>query len=218
MFEKHKAEKEAKEYGAALASWTAERESYAQLVDIAKNFPGAFSDEIMLKSGEALFFKITGTALVEERRGQGHYQGSSSGVSIPIGSLHGRSVRYRVGANRGHYVQGAPVLTAIDTGTVFITNQRVVFAGTRQTRECLFAKLIGFEHDDEAGSTTFSVSNRQKPTTVHYGGACSGSFDFRLDLALAHFKGNVPELVSALQADLAKIEAARPAAPPSAAG
>jgi len=53
--------------------------------------------------------------------------------------------------------------------TVFITNQRVIFQGSKQTRECAFAKLIGFEHDDATGSTTFSVSNRQKPTTIHYG-------------------------------------------------
>jgi hypothetical protein len=139
-------------------------------------------------------------------------------VSIPIGSIHGRSVRYRVGATRGHYVQGASTPTAIDTGTVFITNKRVVFAGARQTRECLFAKLIGFEHSDSEGSTTFSVSNRQKPTTVHYGPNLAADFDFRLDLALAHYRKTVPDVVAQLQRDLAQIDAQRPNAPTSAPG
>jgi hypothetical protein len=70
-------------------------------------------------------------------------------------------VRYRVGASRGHYVRGAPAPTAIDTGTAFITNKRVIFEGSRQTRECNFTKLIGVQHDDAVGATTLSVSNRE---------------------------------------------------------
>lgn len=114
-------------------------------------------------------------------------------------------------------MQGAPTPTAIDTGTVFVTNQRVIFQGAKQTRECAFAKLIGFQHSDD-GSTTFSVSNRQKPTTIHYGPSISGWFDFRLDLALAHFRGTVGDLVAQLQADLAQLDAERPMAPAGVAG
>lgn len=75
------------------------------------------------------------------------------------------------------------------------------------------AKLIGFQHSDTEGSTTFSVSNRQKATTMHYGQALSGAFDFRLDLALAHFRGTVGDLVRRLQAELAQLDAQRPVAP-----
>ncbi|MGD0609136.1 MAG: hypothetical protein ABSA53_36855, partial [Streptosporangiaceae bacterium] len=57
------------------------------------------------------------------------------------------------------------------------------------------------------------VSNRQKPTTIHYGPALSGAFDFRLDLALAHFRGTVGDLVRQLQAELAQLDAERPGAP-----
>jgi hypothetical protein len=98
----------------------------------------------------------------------------------------------------------------VDTGTVYITNKRVIFTGAKQTRECLFSKLIAFDHDDAEGSTTLSVSNRQKPTTIHYGAALSASFDFRLDLA--HFRGTVADLVKQLQADLAQLDADRPSA------
>ncbi|MGA2471632.1 MAG: hypothetical protein ABSG64_13200 [Solirubrobacteraceae bacterium] len=218
MFEKVKARQAEEAYQRDLAHWQALRDGYAHMLEVAEKFNGASEAEIMLAPGEALFFKVTGTSLVEERRGQGTYAGRSQGVSIPIGSIHGRSVRYRVGATRGHYVQGASTPTAIDTGTVFITNKRVVFAGARQTRECLFAKLIGFEHSDSEGSTTFSVSNRQKPTTVHYGPNLAADFDFRLDLALAHYRKTVPDVVAQLQRDLAQIDAQRPNAPTSAPG
>jgi hypothetical protein len=223
MLEKHKAQKAIKEHQEALARWQSQRDGYAHLLEVAQGFNGEATDEVMLKAGEALFYKVTSCSLVEERRGAGHYQGGSTGVSIPIGSIGGRSVRYRVGANRGHYVQGAPVPTAIDTGTVFITNQRVIFAGNKQTRECLYAKTISISHDDSAGETTISVSNRQKPTVLHYGAALSGSFDFRLELAIAHFNGTLPQLIDNLTTQLSQIEAERPpdletplAAPPAA--
>lgn len=210
MFEGHKAKKAAEEYQAALARWQDQRDGYAAMVGLARDFAGTPSADLVLHTGESVFFTVTGCALVEERRGAGHYQGSSSGFSVPLGHT---GVRYRVGASRGHYVQGTPVATAVDRGTAYVTSARVVFMGAHQTRECGYAKLIGFTHDDQAGETTLSVANRQTPVTLHYGPALAPAFDFRLDLALAHFRGTVAELVTQLEADLAAIDAARPAPP-----
>ncbi len=213
MLEDHKAKRAAKEHADALAAWQADRDAQADLLETARTSKGFNADGILLKTGEAVFCEVTNTSLIEDRRGAGHYQGHSQGVSIPIAKVGGRSVRYRVGVNRGHYVQGTPIPTAIDTGTTFVTNQRVIFQGGKQTRECAFAKLIGYEHDDAKGSTTFSVSNRQKATTIHYGPAISGWFNFRLDLALAHFRGTVEALIAELQEGLAEIDKHRPPEP-----
>jgi len=211
VFGHHKEQKAATEHQAAVEHWQAQRDAYTDLVRTARTFGGTTSADLMLAPGEVLFYTVTGCSLIEDRAGQGHWEGRSQGVSIPVGSLGGRSVRYRVGASKGHYVKGAPVSTAVDNGTVYITSRRVVFAGSRQTRECAFAKLVGFHHDDRSGSTTFSVSNRQKATTVHYGRSLSAAFDFRLDLALAHCRGIVGQLVSQTEAELADIDAHRPA-------
>lgn len=213
LFEEHRVKKAAREHAEALAAWQADRSAQASMVETAKHYQGAGSDTLMLKAGEAVFFTVTGASLVEDRRGAGHYSGRSQGISVPVGSIGGRTVRYRVGANKGHYVQGAPTPTAIDTGTVFVTNQRVIFQGGKQTRECAFAKLIGFQHDDVDGTTTFSVSNRQKPTTIHYGPGASGPFDFGLDLALAHYKGTVEAMVADLEHGLDEIDRHRPPDP-----
>jgi hypothetical protein len=213
MFEQFRAKRAQKQYQGELADWQKRHDAYAELLELAEQFDGLDTDEIMLSQGEALFYKVSNVALIEERVRGGHYAGVSSGVSIPIGSLGGRSVRYRVGSTRGHYVQGTPTPTAIDTGTVFITSKRVIFEGSRQTRECDFAKLIGVRHDDTAGSTTLSVSNRQKPTTIVYGPSLSGSFDFRLELAIARFRGTVANVVADVQRDLKQIDSQRPADP-----
>lgn len=213
MFEKFKAKRAAKAYQRALDEWKQQRDWQAELLETVQTFNGVSSADVLLGPGEAIFYQVAGAGLIEERRGAGHWQGGSQGVSIPIGSLGGRSVRYRVGVTRGHYVQGVPQPTAIDTGTAYITNKRLIFQGANQTRECAFTKLIGFHHSDAEGLTTFSVSNRQKPTVISYGPTLSPSFDFRLDLALAHFRGTTAQLVSQLQNDLAQVDSARPAAP-----
>ena len=208
MFEKHHEKRLEKEHEDALAKWQAERDGYSELVQLAESFNGLPTNEVVLAPGEALFYKVAGAALLDSRS-TGHWEGASSGFSVPIGV----GVRYRVGATHGHYVQGEPTLAAIDRGTLYVTNRRVVFTGPKQTREVAFAKLVGFRHDDQAGSTTFSVSNRQKPVTVHYGPGLSAHFDFRLDLALAHYRGTTGPLVAQLRSGLAKLDAARPPAP-----
>jgi len=212
VFAGHRAKKARKEYEEALASWLEQANWYRELLRTTLDFKGTNSSELVLASGEAVFYKVTGASLVEERRQPGHYEGRSSGISVPVGH-----VRYRAGASRGHYVQGAPVATAIDTGTLHITNKRIVFQGKKQTRECSFAKLIGFQHDDAAGTTTFSVSNRQKPTTIHYGPKLSGAVQFRLDLALAHYRGTVSELKERLTKEANAIMTERPVQPSDAA-
>jgi hypothetical protein len=212
MFAKLRAKHAEKQYEKHLALWKQQHDAAAELLETAQTFNGEDSNGLLLKRGEALFAAISNSALVEDRRGAGHWEGRSSGVSFPIGSIGGRSIRYRVGSTRGHFVQGAPVPTPIDVGTVYITNQRVVFQGAKQTRECRFDKLIGFQHTPD-GATIFSVSNRQKPTTVFYGQAVAGWVDFRLDLALAHYRGEVPALVGQLEQDLAAIDAAKPSPP-----
>ncbi len=213
FFEARRAKKAAQQYQASLESWQVARDACAANLELAKTFNGdERSATLLLKPGEALFATVTGAGLIEDRRGRGEWQGRSSGVSIPIGSIGGRSVRYHTGGTRGHYVQGAPIPTAIDVGTLFVTNRRAVFQGSKQTRECLFDKLVGFQHTAD-GSTIFSVSNRQKATTVHYGPQLSGWFDLRLDLALAHYRNDLPTLIAQLESDLAAVEASKPSPP-----
>ena len=213
MLEHHREHREQAARAAALRDWQSHHDAYEALLDTARTFEGTTADGLLLVGDERVFLQVTDTALIEERRGRGTYVGHSQGISVPVFRVGGRQVRYRVGASRGHYVQGELSPTAIDTGTTYITSTRVVFRGSAQTRECRFAKLIGFDHDSDAGSTTFSVANRAKPTIIHYGPACSATFEFRLDLALAHFRGTVDELVAGLEADLATIDAGHPAAP-----
>jgi hypothetical protein len=202
FFERRRIAKAAKAHKAAVVEWEASLTEARGLLDLVENFTGLTSAEgIILKSHETVYGRLDGAALMEERVTGGHWESRNQGVSIPVGRIGGRSIRYHVGQSRGHYVKGQPTPTAIDRGVAFITSQRVLFTGTRQTRECLYAKLVGYQHG--AGVTAFSVSNRQKPTVIHYGADMQGWFIARFALALA-------QLVEEVRGVVADIEAHRP--------
>src|SRR6516225_4092982 len=142
MFEKHKAKKAEKAYEVQLKTWQDEHDELSSVLQAATTGHGYESSDLILKQGESIFGTIAKAGLIEERRGPGHYTGGSAGVSIPIGSVGGRSVRYRVGATRGHYVQGTPHPEAVDQGVLVMTNQRAVWVGSKKTIECLYPKLV----------------------------------------------------------------------------
>jgi hypothetical protein len=121
-----------------------------------------------------------------------------------------KGVRYNIGGARGHHVPGAEVPTPIASGTVTVTNQRIVFQSTNQAREWPFAKLLGFQHDPQQPITYFQVSTRQKVSGVGYTAAFARVWQFRLAVALAEFQGQLPDLVIQLQKEIVDHEAKKP--------
>jgi len=211
VFEKHKEKKAEEAYESALHVWQAEHDELAAVLEAATTRRGSASSDLVLKPGEAVFASVSNASLVEDLRGPGHYAGGSQGVSIPIGSIGGRSVRYRVGASRGHFVQGELHPEGVDTGTLFVTNQRIVFVGSKKTVECAFSKLVSVNVG--GGDIFVSVSNRQKVTRVHFGSKLDGWVHLRVTLALAIAHGQADQLAQQLQAQLNELEAKRPVQP-----
>jgi hypothetical protein len=152
---------------------------------------------------------VSGVGLIEERTGAGHWQGASQGISFPIGKIAGRPVRYRVGETRGHYVSGPPVPTAVDEGAMTITTHRIVYQGAAKTAECPYAKLLGIQH--APGVITISVSNRQRPTVLHFGAGLDAEVSNCLSVALAIFNGEADQAAAQLQGQIAELQASEPA-------
>jgi hypothetical protein len=213
---RHVAEVAEDHYTTAAAQWQEADANLRALLQVAHAFNGQSSSDnpnlpLVLRRNERAFFTLSGAGLVESRRGAGHYVGGYSGFSFRIA----KGVRYHVGATRGHYEAGAEQPTVIDTGTATVTDQRVVFQGAKQTREWAFAKLLGYQHFDAPPWTAIQVSNRQKTSGVLCDAATAGNFQFRLALALAHFRGEVPTVVGQLEAQLRDHAASRPTQPSS---
>jgi hypothetical protein len=211
LFEKHRAKKARQEYEAALAAWQSDHQELAGLIALARGTAAIPSSLLVLERGETVVGTVSGTGLIEIRRSGGHYQGGSTGLSIPVGKVGGRSVRYRVGATRGHYVQGAPHAESVDHGTMSITSQRLVFTGNAKSIECLYAKLVSVQR--APGELHVAVSNRQKPTVLHYGSSLDDWVAIRVELALALFHGEADGLARQLENELASLDAGRPQPP-----
>jgi len=221
VFEKFRASKAAKaaaaaeqqKKGAALQArnnWRAEHDEAEHLVELATALGiGTNDTELILQKDETLIGRVQNASLIEEREVGAHFVGGSQGVSIPIGSIGGRSVRYRVGGMRGHRVAGVPTPTAIDVGELFVTDQRLIFEGAKSSKECRLDKLISVHHV-EPGEIAVAVSNREKPTTIYYGPRVAAMVDFYINLALARFHGQGEAFVKQLVAQVAAIDARKP--------
>jgi Protein of unknown function (DUF2510) len=192
------------------AEWATHVASVREMAQTAHDWKGdaiSPSAGIIGKPGEMAYLVLQGAALIEPRRLPGHWSGRSQGFSIPVY----KGIRYRVGATKGTFQQGAEVPTPIDQGTVLVSNQRAVFAGSKATREWLFPKLIGFHHDEQRPWTALQVSNRQKVSGFMYTEETEILVRFRLELALAEYSGSRATFAASIDEQLAALVAAEPA-------
>jgi hypothetical protein len=158
---------------------------------------------LILKPSERLVATVQGAGLFEPRRGPGHYEGRSAGVSVPV--LDTR-MRVRVGKSAGTFIQGAESPTVIDTGNATVTTQRIVFQGEKYTREWDYSKLIGVVHYTDRPATAIQVSNREKTSGIVYPGPSPESLRLAMTVAIAIFNGETDDTIKELQEELAHLD------------
>lgn len=199
---------------AGFQRWEAEVTDGEEMLDAARTFdgfdPAEVDSPLTAKKGERLFLVGEGAGLVEPRRLPGQWVGGHRGVSVRVA----KGLYARAGGSRGTYQQGDEQQKLVDTGTMVITNQRVVFLGAKYTREWAFSKLLGVQHDDALGATYMQVSNREKVSGIAHGSAVADDMKFRLGLALAIFAGERDDFVADLEQQVADLKRQMPALPP----
>jgi hypothetical protein len=199
-----------------LADWEAQDAYLADLIDWTREFRGFAPSEleerppVAFKAGERVFMVAKGAILVEPRSSGGHWVGRTQGVSFHVPGT--RSTRYRIGANKGHYVREPEKPTRIDTGIAAITDRRVAFAGVSQAREWVWTKVLAVEHQDNPTWTAIPVSNRQKVSGLAYDADQAGDIRLCLDLAQAVATDTVDMLVADLEAERTEWASHRPTA------
>ena len=70
-----------------------------------------------------------------------------------------------------------------------ITDRRVLFTGTRQTREWLFSKLVGVDYDTGGSWFALSVTGRQRTSGFGFPSEAADEVRLRLRIALADWQG-----------------------------
>jgi hypothetical protein len=106
--------------------------------DLQTNGLRPIATSLVLKRDEIAAAAVSASLCRYKTRTQ--YVGASHGLSIPLG--HG--FRYRVSSFRGHPIQ-VESLAQVDQGTLVVTNQRLVFLGSKRDVSIPIAKLLQVE-------------------------------------------------------------------------
>jgi len=213
VFKAKRAKRDLEAYEHAHAEWQDALDALTEVIELARSGEGAStSTDLALHEGEHLLLQVASSSLIEDRRGPARWQGGSQGISFPIGSIGGRSVRYRVGKTRGHSIQGEPVATAIDLGDLYVTNERAVFRGAKQTRVAPRSKLVS-AHTEADGTVRLATSNREMVTVVRTGGEIAWIVDTRIQLGIAEYQRTVDHFLETMQTELETVRAVEPGKP-----
>lgn len=198
--------------------WQSETEQLDLMLTVARDcaqgrardhFTDSSDYGYMLENDEFAVAHVQGALYLENVKAPTRYTGGYGGVSFPI---FGR-VRVNTGRTGGRIIPGEESITPTDNGNALITNQRVMFVGSKRTHEWDFAKMVSIAHSP-AGYTVFAMKGRGKPAGIAYGKEPATEVQFRLELASAMSRGTLDRYVAELEAERATHDAERPVPPP----
>jgi Protein of unknown function (DUF2510)/Keratin, high sulfur B2 protein len=202
----------AKEAAAEQAAWQAELERLQWFVNRAEQAPGSTNAEdasipVALHQGEHALLVLQGVDLLEPRRLPGQWTGGPNTFAFHVA----RRANSGPGATDGNTGGSDLTFMPLDTGSVTITDRRVVFNGGREAREWDFQQALGYHNYDDPPWTAIPVGGRDKISGVRYPSEAAEGFRFALALGMARARGGADSLIADLRGQLAEVESERPA-------
>jgi hypothetical protein len=191
-----------------IYQWQSELELLNTALDIFTN--AAKGDEpedhqLVQKKGELVLW--TGQAIFHEAgRTPSTYKGGSAGVSIPVVA----GVRVRVGQFSGTVIPGQEMQIDKEAGLVKLTNQRLIFAGSLNTTEWSFAKMLSAARNEEGNDFIIGVSNRKKTSGLKFSAADGKAFARLFALALYAYENGIPETIKEIKSEITRRNKEKP--------
>ena len=188
--------------------WQSELELLNTALDIFTN--AAKGDEpedhqLVQKKGELVLW--TGQAIFHEAgRTPSTFKGGSAGVSIPVVA----GVRVRVGQFSGTVIPGQEMQIDKEAGLVKLTNQRLIFAGSLNTTEWSFAKMLSAARNEEGNDFIIGVSNRKKTSGLKFSAADGKAFARLFALALYAYENGIPETIKEIKSEITRRNKEKP--------
>lgn len=137
-------------------------ETQASRLDfLSKALPLQRETQFQLRSQEEYVYHLDNMSLIEPRRAARVTRRSTDAVTVALA----KGIYYTAAGGKSVSPEPEDELREIDRGTATFTTQRVVFVGSKQTREWDFAKLLGWDVG-AGGRLMIAVSNRQKVSGI----------------------------------------------------
>ena len=188
--------------------WQSELDLLNTALDIFTNAAKGEEPEdhqLVQKKGELVLW--TGQAIFHEAgRTPSTFKGGSAGVSIPVVA----GVRLRVGQFSGTVIPGAEMQIDKDAGLVKLTNQRLIFAGSLNTTEWSFAKMLSAARNEEGNDFIIGVSNRKKTSGLKFTASDGKAFARLFALALYAYENGIPETIKEIKSEITRRNQERP--------
>ena len=211
LFKGLKEKQEFEQAQAAFNAWNQQYEELQKALNLLKQGGDFTNSSINLQKGEGVYIQVHNVSLLGEVKSAGHYVSGHQGVSIPIGSLGGRSIRYNVGRSKGHYVAGATHEASVDTGQLFVTNTRIVFVGNKKTTVIPIPTVVSA--NVASGTLTVSSSKLTKTLRIWIGTELEEWVSEWIKLALAINSGGPGKVIDDLTNQIVELEATKPKDP-----
>lgn len=205
------------EHQKLFSEWKKEADTLDEYITVVRDCAEGRIDEqlvdtndygFLLNDGERGVAYMPGTLFLEVVRAPSTYSGGYGGVSFP---LFGR-VRANTGRMRGQVTPGDESIEWTDEGTTMVTTERIMFTGAKRTQEWKFAKMMSITHH-APGYSIFATSGRSKPTGIGFGPDVATEVQFRIELAAAIARNQLPRYLAELEAEKAQHDREMPVPP-----
>lgn len=205
---KRAAKKAEQNYQQQLTQWEQEEQILSSALALFKNAAeGREPNDQSLVQKDGEFVIWTGNAIFHEAgRTPSRYSGRSAGFSVPIVA----GIRVRVGSHGGTLIPGEAMQVDKDQGFVKLTNQRLIFAGSLETTEWAFAKILSVAKDETGNDFLIGVSNRKKTSGLRFSKADAQLFARIFAMALYSYEEGLPATINAIDKELLQLKTEKP--------
>jgi hypothetical protein len=205
---KRAAKRAQEHYQRQLTEWQQEEALLTHALEIftdASEGREPADQSLVQKDGEFVIW--TGTAVFHEAgRTATRYSGGSAGFSVPVGA----GIRLRVGQHRGTIIPGEALQMDKDQGFVKLTNQRLIFAGSLETNEWAFSKILSVAKTEDGNDFLIGVSNRKKTSGLRFSATDAQFFARIFAMALYSYEEGIPATIKTIQKEIQQLANEKP--------
>jgi len=152
---------------------------------LVRNMGQVSTSGLILKSGEVAVCKLSQAGLLEFVSDGSSYKGMNNGVGLRVTN----GITWNVSGSSGQLIKNPETEQIVDSGTVIFTNKRVLFAGTKFTREWNFDKMVNLQTSANGASVHMNVAGQSKVSGLTYTNSSELTPGIMMSVAQAYATG-----------------------------